>query len=41
MWMLASLHPVGTELEVEFLRGRELLQARGRTCAHASRLVGE
>jgi uncharacterized protein YndB with AHSA1/START domain len=41
MWLLASLHPEGTELDVEFVRGRELLHARGRTCALASRLVGE
>jgi C-terminal processing protease CtpA/Prc len=41
MWMLNSIHPEGTELDVEFLRDRELMHAKGRTCGLSSRLIGE
>lgn len=41
VWVLNSVHPVGTEIDVEFLRGKELLHAQGRTVPVADRLPGE
>jgi uncharacterized protein YndB with AHSA1/START domain len=41
VWVLNQLHPVGTELDVEFIRGTELIHARGRTCELSGRLLGE
>ncbi len=41
VWVLNSVHPVGTEIGVEFIRGKQLLHARGRTIPLTERLVGE
>jgi len=41
VWVLNSVHPEGTELEVEFIRGRERRVGRGRTCGLESRMPGE
>jgi hypothetical protein len=39
--MVNGLLEPGTELEVEFVRGRELLRGRGRLSPMTDRLVGE
>jgi uncharacterized protein YndB with AHSA1/START domain len=41
LWVLNSLYPVGTKLDVEFIRGEELMHAAGHTCSLESRLRGE
>jgi uncharacterized protein YndB with AHSA1/START domain len=41
LWMVNGLLEPGTELEVEFVRGRELLRGRGRLSPMTDRLVGE
>ena len=41
VWVLNSVHPVGAEIEVEFIRDNQLLRARGRTVPVSERLVGE
>lgn len=41
VWLTNSVHPVGTEVEIEFIRGMELMTASGRTEALTERLVGE
>lgn len=41
VWVLNSLHAPGAELDVEFIRGDDLLHARGRTCELSARLPGE
>ena len=41
VWVLNSLHPAGTEIDVEFVRGKDLLHAKGRTIPVADRLLGE
>jgi len=41
VWLTNSVHPVGAEVEIEFVRGRELRTAMGRTQPVTERLVGE
>jgi uncharacterized protein YndB with AHSA1/START domain len=41
LWLVNELFEPGTELEVEFVRGRELLRGRGRLCPITERLIGE
>lgn len=41
LWQLCSAREPGTELEVEFVRGRELRRGRGRLSEVAVRAVGE
>lgn len=41
VWTTNGFHDPGTEIEVEFIRDRELLRARGRTAPISERLVGE
>jgi uncharacterized protein YndB with AHSA1/START domain len=41
LWMVNGLFEPGTELEVEFVRGRELLRGRGRLNPVSERLSGE
>lgn len=40
-WIVNSVYDPGTEVEVEFIRGRDLRHARGRTAPLEERLVGE
>ena len=41
MWVLNSVYDEGVELDVEFIRGQELMHAKGRTCGLDARLLGE
>ena len=41
VWLTNSIHPVGAEVEIEFIRGKELLTASGRPLPVTERLVGE
>jgi uncharacterized protein YndB with AHSA1/START domain len=41
VWTTNGFHDPGTPVEVEFIRGRELLRATGRTAPLSERLVGE
>ncbi len=41
VWVLNQVYSEGTELEVEFIRGRELMHGNGRTCGLDARLPGE
>jgi uncharacterized protein YndB with AHSA1/START domain len=41
LWMVNGLLEPGTELDVEFVRGRELMRGRGRLSPMTDRLVGE
>lgn len=41
IWLLNGLHEPGDEVEVEFIRGRELMRAAGRAGPISERLVGE
>jgi hypothetical protein len=41
VWVLNQLYPAGTELDVEFIRGTELMHGTGRTCELSGRLLGE
>jgi len=41
LWLLNDLLEAGSELEVEFVRGRELRSGRGRLSPVDARLVGE
>jgi uncharacterized protein YndB with AHSA1/START domain len=36
VWMLMEEHPPGTWLEVEFIRGRELMRGRGRLASYGA-----
>lgn len=41
VWVLNQVHPEGTMLDVEFIRGRELMHSKGRTVGLDARLFGE
>ncbi len=41
VWTTNAFHEAGDEVEVEFIRGRERLFAKGRTAPLTERLVGE
>jgi uncharacterized protein YndB with AHSA1/START domain len=41
LWALFGVHPAGTELDVEFVRGRERMHGRGRLSELKLRAVGE
>jgi len=41
MWVLASTHRAGTELEIDFIRGRERMQGRGKLSPVPQRAFGE
>jgi uncharacterized protein YndB with AHSA1/START domain len=41
VWLINGIHEPGTEVDVEFIRGRELIRAAGRAAPISARLIGE